>query len=240
VAKRIVADVLGAAPSEIAAAIEVQQDTIWGRSWEDRKRRWAAVYPLVAKGIADSFEGRALELVQPPGPADKLEKWREQFLSYAEMLKRERSVAQYSSAERKKLLGKAADALEEALAKLNELPPGYGNAPTRGAIASEAARLRGFEAATRVARSGGPQDPDQHLKILAADYAFDLLNDYVEAPTQSNDGKYFNLASLLFEAATDRADVSIARQCKAHIERLRGEVGSDDAFRVRRKRTDLA
>jgi hypothetical protein len=176
---------------ELLALMQHDLDRMWGQGWVDRKRKWTATYPLVAKGMKKgSVVDRALELVQPPGPANKLEKWRKDFLSCAETLKRARPVRQYTPKERRELLGRAASALEEALKRLDELPPGYCSAATRTDIEGYATRLRNYEKDVRVPRRGGPQNPDLHLKVLAAGYAFDLLNDYVEVATTANDGKY--------------------------------------------------
>ena len=84
----------------------------------------------------------------------------------------------------------------------------------------------------------GPQDPARHIKALAAEYAFDLLNDHMRPAPQSTSGEYFILASILFEAATGRENLSAARQCREHVEQMRKEIGRPEAFRVRRKRTD--
>ena len=69
-----------------------------------------------------------------------------------------------------------------------------------------------------VTRSGGPNREDAARQRIAADRAFDLLNDYGgPEPTLSNFGKYFELASLLFEIATGQKEKDLSRFCRAHL-----------------------
>jgi len=233
---------LGSPPPELCALLAEEIDRMWGKSWDDRKRRWVAAYPKVAKEI-ENIEDRALDVVQPPGPADEIEKWRKEFVGCVASLKSARSARFYSAKESRDLLKRAAEALEKALRALDQLPPGYVCAHrspigiTREAVASAAKRARELEDSVIVGPSGGPQDRDHHVKVLAADYAFDLLNDHMRPATQSTDGDYFHLASILFEAATGREEVSIIRQCREHVARMREELGDPDAFQARRKRT---
>jgi hypothetical protein len=70
-----------------------------------------------------------------------------------------------------------------------------------------------------VVRKSGKRPPDVWRKDMAAQMADGLLNDYGAGATASNDGPYFNLASILFEGATGRPDVSIDRQCRAWLKR---------------------
>jgi hypothetical protein len=223
--------------------MERDAEEIWGKSWKDRKQRWALAYRKIAKQIEkDSIEDRALDVAEPPGPADQIEKWRNEFLWCVTKLRRIRSSTQYSPRKIRELLKRAAIALKQATQALDKLPPGYVRASTRAVVASAAKKARNLEDDIRVLRKGGPQDPDLHLKLPAAEYAFDLLNDYMRTPTQSAKGSYFMLASILFEAATGRENISVARQCREHIQMMREELDDPDAFRVttKRKRTDGA
>ena len=100
---------------------------------------------------------------------------------------------------------RAATLLTAATKVLDKLGRYYIPRPTRDAVAAEAQKLR--RRAKRV-KSGGSPDPDHLVKVFAAEYAFDLLNDYQRRATQTTEGRYFTLASILFEAATGRVGVS--------------------------------
>jgi hypothetical protein len=72
-----------------------------------------------------------------------------------------------------------------------------------------------------VIRKSGKRPPDAWRKEMAAQTADGLLDAFGVAATASNDGPYFNLASILFEGATGRAHVSIDRQCRDWLKRKR-------------------
>ena len=189
----------------------------WGESWKDRKRRWAETYPAEREDIED----RALDEAQPPGPPDQIERWLKDFSDYVKQLKHIRTIRTHSPAKKRELLLRAATLLTAATKVLDKLGRYYIPRPTRDAVAAEAQKLRRRAKRVYVLKSGGSPDPDHLVKVFAAEYAFDLLNDYQRRATQTTEGRYFTLASILFEAATGRVGVSIDRQCREYIAELR-------------------
>jgi hypothetical protein len=90
-----------------------------------------------------------------------------------------------------------------------------------------------------VERSGGAKRDRENAERqrIAADYAFDLLNDYGgPSPTQAAGGTYFALASLLFEIATGQEDKDLSRACRDHVKALERDGFPDAKMRQRMKR----
>jgi hypothetical protein len=88
-------------------------------------------------------------------------------------------------------------------------------------VAVVAQNLRRRAKSVYVPDSGGPKVPDHNVKVSAAEHAFALLNGYQRPATLTTNGAYFTLASILFEAATGRAFVSIARPCRQYLAEMR-------------------
>jgi len=195
--------------------------------WEHRKRLWAEKYPKHSE-----IEDRALDVARPDGDVRDIERWRREFADRTDMLARIRSAPRYSPRERRTQIQRAIKALVAASKVLDDLP-GIFRRTLGEALTISIAKAKRLAKDMPVPRSGGPQDPDLHVKRYAAEYAFDLLNDYGHLPTLTNDGAYMVLAGLLFEAATGRDEVSIMRQCREYVSWLREESGDPNAFRSR-------
>lgn len=77
------------------------------------------------------------------------------------------------------------------------------------ALAAANAEIRSMR--LRVPRSGGRPN---YRKQAAAELALLLLVRFDRQPTLTPDGPFFNLASVLYEAATGRKDANLERQCR--------------------------
>jgi hypothetical protein len=72
-----------------------------------------------------------------------------------------------------------------------------------------------------IVRKSGQRTPDAWRKAMTAQVADALLAEYGAGSTTTNEGPYCKLASILFEGATGRKEVSIDRQCRAWLARKR-------------------
>ncbi len=58
--------------------------------------------------------------------------------------------------------------------------------------------------------------PKSETKMSAAAFSFDLLTSFQRKPTLTIDAAYFNVASLLYEAVTGKASVSLEHACREY------------------------
>jgi hypothetical protein len=203
---------------------------------DQHKFKRVEVDQLCRKLGVSKITRRAIHVAKPLRvPPGTWERWLQAFDGHVAWLKRQRSKPPLSPTEKRKRLQQAASALAKAESLLRAFLPSYRELHDAVNGASETAKR--YASRVNVRRSGNPRDPDHHIKTFAAQIAFDLLNDYGCVPTQTTNGDYFTLASLLFEAVTRRDNVSIAHHCRQHITRMRAEIGNGNAFQVRRKRT---
>ena len=112
----------------------------------------------------------------------------------------------------KRQLSEVTAKLKAARTAINELPPVWRNLLHASHLPSELLRVskKRKELASSISakkRSGG--DPGKRRaaiqKRIAAEQAFDLLDDYGgQPPTLTKNGKYYRLAGMLIEVATER------------------------------------
>jgi hypothetical protein len=140
--------------------------------------------------------------------------WCREFARYVNRLKRARLDPSRSPAEIREAFQRVSAALVAATRAVKDLPPGYWRPPLLAELEIATRHAKWVLGNLHVSLSGGRHDPDLHIKKLAAEYVFELLTKHGRTPTQSNDGSYYSVASLLFEAATGRRHVSIAHQCR--------------------------
>jgi hypothetical protein len=181
---------------------------------------------------------RAMELIAPP--ADREQRCRERLSRYVEDIARD--TLPICAGEERTQLEDAAKALQKALKALKRLPrerqrwllppikragPGplrlqdlisdpisedlrlaiFLNELEYTAISAELQAMR-----RKVPRSGGRPD---YRKQAAAMYALLLLVQFGrKRPTLTADGCFFNLASVLYEAATGKPDIDLSWHCQ--------------------------
>jgi hypothetical protein len=193
----------------------------------------------------DTPVARALALIDPP--ADQRQRCCERLSLCVEDIARD--TLPISAGEERTQLEDAAKALQKALKALKRLPLSRqhrllppikragSSAPLRlqdliSDPVSENLRLAIFlndlenvairadlQAVRRkVPRSGGRPN---YRKQAAAEYALTLLLQFGrKRPTLTGGGPFFDLASVLYEAATGKPDIDLSRQCRAAHKQL--------------------
>jgi hypothetical protein len=192
-------------------------------AWPKRKRLWELAYPENARLVSKNpFEKRAIETAKPIGDPARVENWMDKFRQRLCWLKEVKTKGKMTPAKSKKRLIKASTAIDKALRALDAVPPEYlshGMCDTRDALARESEKMMRFAASIRVQHTGNRVNI---LKDYAAHFAHDLLDYYIEQPTQTINGAWFSLAALLYEATTGEhiTDDQIAKQCQKYLKQV--------------------
>jgi hypothetical protein len=123
-------------------------------------------------------------------------------------------------ADREALL-RFAEALADAMAQLNEtrcghylsvLLPGFNAAKFSKELVAPA--ITALQTARNMHLKG--RNPFNKLKLSAASFASQLIEGYgIKPPTLTIGGPYYELASVLYGAATGEHEADLSRQCKA-------------------------
>jgi hypothetical protein len=195
-------------------------------AWPERKRLWKLAYPESA-GRVNKTEKRALEIAKPIGDPSRVESWLEEFRRRLGWLKEvksnSRTPAKITPAKLKKRLIKAGIAFENATRALDAVPPEYVSPDARNVrdtLKREGQGMRHRGESIRLQHTGNRVNP---LKDYAAKFSHDLLDYYIERPTQTTTGPWLSLAALLYEAATGTfiTNDQIAKQCQKYLKHLK-------------------